>query len=147
MRFAALLLTLPLLAACGAFDLSDTHSGWTYDHGGVIRGDRTEPVIALIFTGGSYGEGADHILDILDRQGAKASFFVTGDFTSQEIHRDVLRRMVREGHYLARTRRRICSTRRGRIEKSRSSARKSFARTSISTSPTCGVSVPCGATA
>ncbi|MBN1476273.1 polysaccharide deacetylase family protein [Candidatus Sumerlaeota bacterium] len=73
---------------------------WTLDHGGVVRGDVSEKRIALIFTGGSYGDGADHILDVLARQGVRASMFVTGDYTAMPAFHHQLRRMVDEGHYL-----------------------------------------------
>lgn len=75
-------------------------SGWTYDQGAVIRGDRTEPCLSLIFTGGEFGEGTEHILDTLKNAGVRASFFVTGDYIRRREHNLYLRRMVAEGHYL-----------------------------------------------
>src|SRR5437667_8730587 len=53
---------------------------WTFSHGGVIRGDTSRKQIALIFTGGDFGEGTSTILDALKARNIKASFFVTGDF-------------------------------------------------------------------
>ena len=47
----------------------------------TVRGDTSKKQIALIFTGGDYGEGTSHILDVLQRRKVKASFFVTGDYT------------------------------------------------------------------
>lgn len=73
---------------------------FTYAHGGIIRGPRDTKRIALIFTGGSFGEGTEHILDEFGRRGLKASFFVTGDFIRTPEHRPLLRRMIAEGHYL-----------------------------------------------
>jgi peptidoglycan/xylan/chitin deacetylase (PgdA/CDA1 family) len=73
---------------------------WTLDHGGVVRGDVSEKRIALIFTGGSYADGAEHILDVLARQDVRAAMFVTGDFTGHLEFHPHLRRMVDEGHYL-----------------------------------------------
>jgi peptidoglycan/xylan/chitin deacetylase (PgdA/CDA1 family) len=75
-------------------------TGCTYDHGGIIRGDPSQRRLALIFTGGEYGEGSEHILDVLRQRSVKASFFVTGDYIRIPEHQQWLRRMVAEGHYL-----------------------------------------------
>jgi peptidoglycan/xylan/chitin deacetylase (PgdA/CDA1 family) len=73
---------------------------FTYAHGAVTRGPRDRKQLALIFTGGQYGEGASTILDALRERQIKASFFVTGDFIRNPEHQLYLRRMVAEGHYL-----------------------------------------------
>jgi peptidoglycan/xylan/chitin deacetylase (PgdA/CDA1 family) len=73
---------------------------WTYDQGGVVRGDVSARRIALIFTGGDYGEGTGHILDTLQAAGIKASFFVTGTYSVRTDYAPLLRRIVAEGHYL-----------------------------------------------
>lgn len=73
---------------------------FTYDQGGITRGPRDRKALALIFTGGSFAEGATVILDALQERGVKASFFVTGDFIRTPEFDPSLRRMVAEGHYL-----------------------------------------------
>jgi len=73
---------------------------WTLDHGGVTRGDVSKRQLALIFTGGDFGEGTGHILDTLKEHRIKASFFVTGGYLRNPEHQDYLRRIVAEGHYL-----------------------------------------------
>ncbi len=73
---------------------------WQLDHGGIVRGDTATRALALIFTGGDYGEGCEHILATLARFGVKASFFLTGAFLSQPEHRPFLERMRAEGHYV-----------------------------------------------
>jgi len=73
---------------------------YTYDHGGIIRGDRAIKQIALIFTGGDYLEGGPHILDTLARLHIKAGMFVTGDFLRKPELQSLVRRMVAEGHYV-----------------------------------------------
>jgi endoglucanase len=72
----------------------------TYDHGGIVRGPRDSKRIALIFTGGSFGEGTETILDALQARRVKGSFFVTGDFLRNPEHQACLRRIVAQGHYL-----------------------------------------------
>ena len=73
---------------------------WTFVEGAPVRGDTSQKKIALIFTGGDYGEGTEHILDLLKRQKIRAGMFVTGDFIRKPEHQPLLRRMVAEGHYL-----------------------------------------------
>ncbi len=75
-------------------------ASFTYDHGGIVRGPRDRKRIALIFTGGDFGEGTETILDALRARGVKGSFFVTGDYLRKPAHQPFLRRMVAEGHYL-----------------------------------------------
>lgn len=73
---------------------------FTYDLGGIVRGDRTRKQIALVFTGGDYGEGTAPILDTLRRERVPASLFVTGGFLRRPTEAKLLRRAVREGHYV-----------------------------------------------
>ncbi len=73
---------------------------WTLDHGAVVRADRCARTLALVFTGGDYGEGTPGILDALGDRGIRASFFVTGQYIRTPQHRPWLRRIVEQGHYL-----------------------------------------------
>ena len=69
-------------------------------HGAIVRGDATAKRLALVFTGDERGEGAAAILDALAERRLKATFFLTGNFLRIEEHGEVLRRMLREGHYV-----------------------------------------------
>jgi peptidoglycan/xylan/chitin deacetylase (PgdA/CDA1 family) len=73
---------------------------WRHDHAGIVRGDTSARALALIFTGGDYGQGCEHILSTLESHGIKASFFLTGAFLSHPEHRACVRRMVAQGHYV-----------------------------------------------
>jgi peptidoglycan/xylan/chitin deacetylase (PgdA/CDA1 family) len=73
---------------------------WTITEGGVTRGDTSKKQLALIFTGGDFGEGTIHILDVLKARDMKASFFLTGDYLRKPEHQDGVKRIVAEGHYL-----------------------------------------------
>lgn len=104
-----LLVVLPaiLLAGCGPDRrdamplLPDIHNRpWTIVEDAPIRGNVARRQIALVFTGGDFGEGAKAILDQLAERGIQASFFVTGDFLRQPALASPLRRMLRDGHYL-----------------------------------------------
>ena len=68
--------------------------------GGIIRGPTTSRRLALVFTGHSYAEGGETILNDLAQHNAKASFFLTGDFLTNAAFRPLITRIVREGHYL-----------------------------------------------
>jgi peptidoglycan/xylan/chitin deacetylase (PgdA/CDA1 family) len=65
-----------------------------------VRGDTSKKQISLIFTGGDFGEGTPHILDVLAERRIKASFFVTGGFLGDATLRGHLSRALREGHYV-----------------------------------------------
>lgn len=73
---------------------------WSLDHGGVIRGDVSKKQLALIFTGGDFGEGTEHILNVLRDQHIHASFFVTGDFLRKPNLVPQIQRAIKEGHYV-----------------------------------------------
>jgi peptidoglycan/xylan/chitin deacetylase (PgdA/CDA1 family) len=69
-------------------------------HGGIVRGPAAERRIAIEFTGHEFAEGGTTILDELARRGARASFFLTGDFLRTPAFAPLIRRIVAEGHYL-----------------------------------------------
>jgi peptidoglycan/xylan/chitin deacetylase (PgdA/CDA1 family) len=73
---------------------------WTVSYGGVTRGDVASKQIALVFTGGDFGEGTAHILDVLAQHKIKAAFFVTGDFLRKPEHTALIRRAIADGHYV-----------------------------------------------
>lgn len=50
------------------------------NHGAIRRFDPTEKTIRLVFTGHEFADGGEVILQTLEKHGAKASFFLTGDF-------------------------------------------------------------------
>ncbi len=73
---------------------------WNFTEDAPVRGDTAGKNIALIFTGGDFGEGTGHILDTLNARRIKGSFFVTGDYLRQADLRPHLHRMLADGHYL-----------------------------------------------
>lgn len=68
--------------------------------GGIIRGPTSERRIALAFTGHTFAEGSDAIFDQLARHHAHASFFLTGVFLENPQFEPLVRRMVKDGHYV-----------------------------------------------
>ena len=68
--------------------------------GGIVRGPLDRRQLALIFSAHEFGEGAPAILDALSARGVRASFFLTGTFLRNEANAAVIRRMLRDGHYI-----------------------------------------------
>jgi peptidoglycan/xylan/chitin deacetylase (PgdA/CDA1 family) len=87
------------LLAAGVLSAGARH-GIERRDGGIIRGPIGAKRIALVFTGHEYAEGAATILDALARRGARASFFLTGDFLRTAAFEPAVRRILRGGHYL-----------------------------------------------
>ena len=88
-----------LLLTC-AVTTEPSNPAKTLDHGGVIRGDTSKKQLALIFTGGDFGEGTEHILNVLRDEHIHASFFVTGDFLRKAEYVPLIQRAIKEGHYV-----------------------------------------------
>jgi peptidoglycan/xylan/chitin deacetylase (PgdA/CDA1 family) len=66
----------------------------------VVRGERGTRTLALVFTGGEFGEGTATILDALAARGVPAAFFVTGAYLAQPALRAAVLRMLADGHYV-----------------------------------------------
>jgi len=76
-------------------------SGDIYDdQGALIRKGSDEKTIYLLFSADEFGEGFEHILDVLDSKMIKGSFFLTGKFLRNKQFAPVTRRLVSGGHYL-----------------------------------------------
>ncbi len=69
-------------------------------HGAIIRGNKEEKKIALIFTGDEYADGGAVIYQALQRQKQKASFFFTGNFYRNPTFKNLIGRLKSAGHYL-----------------------------------------------
>jgi peptidoglycan/xylan/chitin deacetylase (PgdA/CDA1 family) len=69
-------------------------------YGAIIRGDVNAKKLALIFTGGDFGESTGPILDTLKERKIKGGLFITGDFIRNKKLRPLLERAIAEGHYV-----------------------------------------------
>ncbi len=92
-RLAAAIFLLCLHCAFAASDFE-------VREGGIIRGAKNEKRIALEFTGDSFAEGGETILNELAKHKGKASFFLTGKFVRNPEFKPLIERIVKEGHYL-----------------------------------------------
>jgi peptidoglycan/xylan/chitin deacetylase (PgdA/CDA1 family) len=75
-------------------------SRFTWDHGGIVRGDRSRRELALVFTADEFGEGTSHVLGVLAEKKVTASFFLTGKYLRNPLYRPLVRRMLASGHYV-----------------------------------------------
>jgi endoglucanase len=70
------------------------------DNGAIVRKGTDEKTIYLVFSADEFGDGFDHILDVLDARNIKGSFFLTGNFLRNKKYSPVVRRIIAGGHYL-----------------------------------------------
>ncbi len=68
--------------------------------GAIVRGDTTQPELALIFTGGDYSDGGNTIRTVLQKKQILAGFFFTGQFYRQPQNTALIRGLIADGHYL-----------------------------------------------
>jgi peptidoglycan/xylan/chitin deacetylase (PgdA/CDA1 family) len=72
----------------------------TDSQGAVVRLDPSQKTVHLIFSADMAFEGAEHILNTLKKNRIKASFFLTGNCLRKPEYAAVIRRIIKEGHYL-----------------------------------------------
>lgn len=73
---------------------------FTYSNGGIIRADCSQKMLALIFTGGDFGDGGLLIRKVLKEKNVPASFFFTGDFYRNPNFKKIIAGLHKDGHYL-----------------------------------------------
>jgi len=73
---------------------------FTCDHDGIVRGDASVRRMSLVFTGGSFGDGGEHIRRVLREEDVRAGFFFTGDFYRAPEFDGLIRGLAADGHYL-----------------------------------------------
>jgi len=97
----ALLVPLAFLSCRGGLQATaDPCRVFLCDHDGIVRGDTSVRRMSLIFTGGSFADGGDHIRAVLGKEGVKAGFFFTGDFYRTPGFEGLIRALAADGHYL-----------------------------------------------
>jgi peptidoglycan/xylan/chitin deacetylase (PgdA/CDA1 family) len=78
-------------------NLSQTYA---FEHGAIIRGDITKKELALVFTGGDFSDGGEHIRKVLLKKNIKSSFFFTGDYYRNSSNHETISQFAQDGHYL-----------------------------------------------
>lgn len=99
-RQAAAVLIPLFLAGCAGRAPQACPSHFQTREGAICRGPDSAKRLALVFTGHDFAEGGGAILDALRARRISAAFFLTGDFLRREEFAPLVRRMVREGHYV-----------------------------------------------
>lgn len=67
---------------------------------GIVRGNTAVQELSIVFTGGDYADGGEHIFKVLKAQQVKSSFFLTGDFYRNPDFNSLIEKLKSEGHYL-----------------------------------------------
>ncbi|MFN4316368.1 MAG: glycoside hydrolase family 9 protein [Chitinophagaceae bacterium] len=88
-----------LLAAMEA-EAANDGSQQQQEHGAVIRANRSQKKLAMVFTGDEFADGAAFIAETLRKNDTKASFFFTGNFYRQPAFRKSIAALKKDGHYL-----------------------------------------------
>jgi peptidoglycan/xylan/chitin deacetylase (PgdA/CDA1 family) len=70
------------------------------NEGAIVRINKDQKTVYLIFSADEYGEGATSVLNTLSRKKIKGSFFLTGNFLRNSKFENVIQRMVAGGHYI-----------------------------------------------
>lgn len=99
MRPAVTVLLILLLEACSG-DPQAPPGRFSSVEGGIIRGDATEPALALVFTGDQYADGGEHIRQVLTHHNVPATFFFTGHFYRNPAFTGLITALTSDGHYL-----------------------------------------------
>ena len=73
---------------------------FTYQHGAIVRGDRSKREIALVFTGDEFADGGRKISNTLKRQSIHGSFFLTGNFYRNKAFLPLVQTLQLQGNYL-----------------------------------------------
>ena len=69
-------------------------------HGAIVRHNKNNKTIYLIFSADEAFEVAGIILGTLEKHGAKGSFFLTGNCLRNKKHEEIIKRIIKEGHYV-----------------------------------------------
>jgi peptidoglycan/xylan/chitin deacetylase (PgdA/CDA1 family) len=78
----------------------DPCKSFTCDEGGIVRGALDSRRLSLVFTGGPFGDGGEHIRAVLKKLSIRAGFFFTGDFYRTPEFQGLIRGLAADGHYL-----------------------------------------------
>jgi peptidoglycan/xylan/chitin deacetylase (PgdA/CDA1 family) len=79
---------------------SEAKSKFIKDEGAIIRVQTDKKELALVFTADETGEGLATIINALDKQNIKASFFFTGRFYRNKQFQSYIKQLLKQGDYL-----------------------------------------------
>jgi endoglucanase len=70
------------------------------DNGAIIRMNRNEKSLYLVFSADEFGEGAGVILDVLKAKNVKGSFFLTGNYLRNPAFSQSVKQMISDKHFV-----------------------------------------------
>jgi peptidoglycan/xylan/chitin deacetylase (PgdA/CDA1 family) len=68
--------------------------------GAAVRVNPDEKKVYFIFSADTRFNGGSHILKTLDKYGVKGSFFLTGNCLRMEEHKELIEKIIADGHYV-----------------------------------------------
>ena len=90
-----------LLSSLEAKGSTNLHTGIPEDiQGAIVRMNTATKNIYLVFSAHEFGEGGNVLEQSLQKYNAKGSFFFTGDFYRNKQNRQLIKKLISEGHYL-----------------------------------------------
>ncbi|MDR1348888.1 MAG: polysaccharide deacetylase family protein [Prevotellaceae bacterium] len=89
-----------LISACSYSQKKEITKEFEYIQGGIVRGDKNEKKIALVFTSDGYFDGYETISATLKKHNVKSSFFFTGNAYRMSQFKPVINELKHDGHYL-----------------------------------------------
>ncbi|MDR1199116.1 MAG: polysaccharide deacetylase family protein [Prevotellaceae bacterium] len=89
-----------LISACSYSQKREITKEFEYIQGGIVRGDKSEKKITLVFTSDGYSDGYETIYATLKKHNVKASFFFTGNAYRMSRFKPVINELKHAGHYL-----------------------------------------------
>ncbi|MDR2126111.1 MAG: polysaccharide deacetylase family protein [Prevotellaceae bacterium] len=95
-----ILLVASMLLIHGCTRKKEITKEFEYIHGGIVRGDKNEKKIALVFTSDGYADGYESIRSALKKHNAKGSFFFTGNAYRMDKFKTIVEELKSDGHYL-----------------------------------------------
>jgi peptidoglycan/xylan/chitin deacetylase (PgdA/CDA1 family) len=91
---------LSMMEQLGREQSDKSNNAVTDAYGATVKINTDRKVVYLIFSADSTFEGATTILRTLDKNNAKASFFLTGNCLRMKIHEPVIKEIIRKKHYV-----------------------------------------------
>jgi peptidoglycan/xylan/chitin deacetylase (PgdA/CDA1 family) len=92
------------LNAIPKIDLQEALQGkvkqFEWSKGAIVRGDSSQKKLALVFTGDEFADGGIAIQQTLKKENVKASFFFTGRFYRNNVFKNIIQQLKKEGNYL-----------------------------------------------
>jgi peptidoglycan/xylan/chitin deacetylase (PgdA/CDA1 family) len=85
---------------------NEAHSGKltvkenTFSYGAIVRGNSREKNISLVFSGHDFADGLHFVIKTLKSHGVNGAFFLTGNFYRNHRFSSMIKKLLKEGHYL-----------------------------------------------